>query len=159
MYSNPSLNIYFSCQASNMIYVLINRNKRLLINHNLSWDLNQCTTCTRRNVRKEEGRLSEAKRQRGTGVSELGGRGAIVPRYWQEQKQNLLLPKVLNLYFPPEFQIFLRPWGEGGKGEERGRPLNGCYGISQDFSWGPPAIFVCACILHAAAQTPLAPLY
>ena len=65
-----------------MIYLLIKINKRLLINHNLSWDLNQCTTCTRRNVRKEEGRLSEAKRQRGTGVSELGGRGAIVPRYW-----------------------------------------------------------------------------
>ena len=39
-----------------------------------------------------------------------------------------------------------------GKGEERGRPLNGCYGISQDFSWGPPAIFVCACILHAAVD-------
>ena len=59
---------------------------------------------------------------------------------------------------PLDFQTFLRPWGEGGKGEERGRPLNDCYGISQDFSWGPPAIFVCACILHGAAQTPLAPL-
>ena len=75
-----------------------------------------------------------------------------------EREEKIIL-EILNFTFPLDFQTFLRPWGEGGKGEERGRPLNGCYGISQDFSWGPPAIFVCACILHAAAQTPLAPLY
>ena len=65
--------------SNNMIYVLINRNKRLLINHNLSWDLNQCTTCTRRNVRKEEGRLVKVKRQGGAGALALMGRGAIFP--------------------------------------------------------------------------------
>ena len=44
-------------------------------------------------------------------------------------------------------------WGKMAKGGgETERPLNGCYGISQDFSWGPPAIFVCACILHAAVE-------
>ena len=65
--------------SNNKIYVLIIRDIGLLINHNLSWDLNQCTTCTRRNVRKEEGRLVKAKRQRGVEVLALMGRGAISP--------------------------------------------------------------------------------